>query len=131
MTDMPTARTCVAIVDDDESVRKALRRLLRARHFDAEVYASGEEFLESLEENQPDCLVLDLHMPGMTGLDVQRHLTKSDIRVPVVVITGHDQPGGRSRCLSAGAFAYLCKPLDDEALLQAILKAVGRGKIES
>jgi FixJ family two-component response regulator len=126
---MSSARTRVAIVDDDESVRKALRRLLCARELDADVYASGEDFIRSLNAQLPDCVVLDLHMPGMTGLDVQQHLAKSDIPVPVVIITGHDQPGGRARCLSAGAIAYLCKPLDDKILLQAILEAIGRGKI--
>jgi FixJ family two-component response regulator len=123
---MSTGRIRVAIVDDDEPVRKALCRLLRASNLDADLYASGEEFVGSLNARLPDCVVLDLRMPGITGLDVQHHLTKSDIRVPVVVITGHEEPDVRVRCQSAGATAYLCKPLDDKILLQAILEAVER-----
>jgi FixJ family two-component response regulator len=128
---MPTSRTSVAIVDDDESVRKALRRLLHARGHDADLYASGEEFIRSLSGHLPDCVLLDLHMPGMTGLDVQHYLTKSNIPVPVIIITGHDQPRGRDRCVSGGAIACLCKPLDDEILLRAILEAIGHGKLEA
>jgi FixJ family two-component response regulator len=122
---MEKPRLRVAVIDDDASVRKALKRLLRAANLDADVFASGREFLDSLPSGRPDCLVLDLHMPGMNGLDVQRHLTQEGLRVPVVVITGHDEPQIRAQCLSAGAAAYLRKPLDDEALLDAIHRAAG------
>ncbi|MGE0120082.1 MAG: response regulator transcription factor [Dongiaceae bacterium] len=115
----------VAIVDDDESVRRALQRLLHASDLVAETYASGREFLDSLRSRRhPDCLVLDLQMPGMNGLEVQRELANAGLHLPVVVITGHDEPGVGARCLSAGASAYLRKPFDDRAILDAIAAAV-------
>jgi FixJ family two-component response regulator len=122
---MDRSRLRIAVVDDDESVRKALKRLLRAANLDATTFASGRDFLNSLAAQLPDCVVLDLHMPGMSGMDVQQQLAGSGLRLPVVIITGHDEPETRSRCLSAGAAAYLRKPLDDETLLDAIHRAAG------
>lgn len=118
-------RPLIAVVDDEESVRKSLRRLLVASELDATVYASGQEFLDSLGGRQPDCLVLDLQMPGLTGLEVQRALARARVRFPTIIITAHDEPETRARCLAAGAVAYLCKPLHDELLLDAITTAVG------
>ena len=118
-------RPLIAVVDDEESVRKSLRRLLVASELDATVYASGQEFLDSLGARQPDCLVLDLQMPGLTGLEVQRALAGARVRFPTIIITAHDEPETRARCLAAGAVAYLCKPLHDELLLDAITTAVG------
>jgi FixJ family two-component response regulator len=117
---MDGSRLRVAIIDDDESVRRALRRLLRAANLDADAFASGRDFIDSLAAQVPDCVVLDVHMPGMNGLDVQLQLVRSGFRIPVVVITGHDEPQARAQCLAAGAAAYLRKPLDDVALLDAI-----------
>ena len=117
-------RPLIAVVDDEESVRKSLRRLLVASQLDATVYASGQEFLDSLGGRQPDCLVLDLQMPGLTGLEVQRALARARVRFPTIIITAHDEPETRARCLAAGAVAYLCKPLHDELLLDAITTAV-------
>jgi FixJ family two-component response regulator len=125
---MNDLRPRVAVVDDDLSVRKALERLLRAAGFDAVTFASAHEFFYSLEAQHPDCLVLDLHMPGMNGLEVQRRLGQTGVRIPVVVITGHDEPQTRAQCLSAGATDYLCKPLNDEALLAAIQRAMDSTK---
>ncbi|MGH7392214.1 MAG: response regulator transcription factor [Candidatus Rokuibacteriota bacterium] len=116
----------IAVVDDEESVRKSLRRLLAASHMDAVVFASGQEFLDSLRLRHPDCLVLDLQMPGLTGLDVQRILTEASVRFPTIIITAHDEPETRARCLSAGAASYLCKPLHDEMLLDTIADAIDR-----
>ena len=118
-------RPLIAVVDDEESVRKSLRRLLVASELDATVYASGQEFLDSLGGRQPDCLVLDLQMPGLTGLEVQRALAGARVLFPTIIITAHDEPETRARCLAAGAVAYLCKPLHDELLLDAITTAVG------
>lgn len=118
-------RLRVAVVDDDESVRRALKRLLRASNLEADIFASGQEFLNSLTAQRPDCLILDLHMPGMNGLEVQRVLARMSAHLPVVVITGHDEPQTRTQCLAAGAVAYLCKPLDDKTLLEAIGRAAG------
>jgi FixJ family two-component response regulator len=121
---MEDQRPRIAVVDDDLSVRRALERLLRAAGFDAAVFASGHEFFFFLESQTADCLVLDLHMPGMNGLEVQRRLKESGIQLPIIVITGHDEPQTRAQCLTAGAAAYLCKPLSDKALLAAIADAI-------
>ncbi len=113
----------VAIVDDEEGIRKALRRLLRASGLDAHAYATGEEFLSAAAQKRPDCLVLDLHMPGMSGLQVLRRLQATGEPLPVVVITAHDEPETRKQCMNAGADAYLRKPLEDRLLLKAISAA--------
>ena len=123
---MTRPRPLVAVVDDEESIRKSLRRLFMAADLDAVVYASGQEFLDSLRGRQPDCLVLDLQMPGLTGLEVQRALTGAGARFPTIIITAHDEPDTRARCLAAGVAAYLCKPLHDEMLLDAIANVMGR-----
>lgn len=123
---MDRPRLRVAIVDDDKSVRKALRRLLRAAQLEAEAFPSGVAFIQSLGRLLPDCVILDLHMPDMNGLDVQRHIVSTGLALPVVIITGHDEPTARLRCLSFGAAAYLCKPLDDQVLLEAVERAAAR-----
>jgi CheY-like chemotaxis protein len=85
-----------------------------------QTYATGDELLESLALKCFDCLILDLQMPKMSGLDVLNHLRYRQIRLPTIVITAHDEPGSRSACLNAGAAAYLCKPLDADHLIQTI-----------
>jgi FixJ family two-component response regulator len=126
ISDLTRPRPFVAVVDDEESIRKSLRRLLMAADLDAVVYASGQEFLDALRVRQPDCVILDLQMPGLTGLEVQRALTAAGVRFPTIIITAHDEPESRARCLAAGVAAYLCKPLHDEMLLDAIANAIGR-----
>jgi FixJ family two-component response regulator len=121
---MRTRKLRIAIVDDDEAVRKALQRLFLAWNFDGVTFARGSEFLRALPGAQPDCLVLDLHMPGMTGLDVLRELAARGASVPTVIITAHDEAGTERRCLAAGAKGYLCKPLDDVTLLDAVERAI-------
>ena len=117
--------TLLAVVDDDADVRVALTRLVSSAGFAVETFASGAEFLRSFEDHEPDCVVLDLHMPEMSGFDVQGALASGHPAVPVVVITGHDTPESRARAVEVGAKAYLCKPVDDEALLAAIGAAIG------
>jgi FixJ family two-component response regulator len=119
-----SARHRIAIVDDDHSVRKALCRLLRSADLDASAYASGREFLDALQNAVPDCLLLDLRMPDMSGLELQRHLTGIGMALPTIIMTGHDEPGLRADCLAAGARNYFRKPLDDRALLEAIDAAI-------
>jgi FixJ family two-component response regulator len=121
---MLRSRLLVAVVDDEEAIRKSLRRLLAASELDTVTFASGQEFLDSLSERRPDCLVLDVQMPGMTGFDVQLAMRTSSVRVPIVIITAHDEPEIRARCLAAGASAYLCKPVSDETLLDTIARAI-------
>lgn len=121
---MGAHRLLVAIVDDEEPVRKALRRLFLAAGIDVETFSSGDELLASVKIHRPDCAVIDLHLPGSTGLEVQQRLVQAGLCVPTVIITGHDQSGVAERVMAAGAFAYLRKPLDAECLLAAVESAV-------
>lgn len=116
----------IAVVDDEESIRTALKRLLRAAGLEAEGYASGQEFLDDAAQRRADCILLDLHMPSMSGQQVLARIRQMAARAPVVVITGHDTPETREQCLAAGAAAYLCKPLDDRLLLNAISAALSK-----
>ncbi len=95
-------------------------RLLRSAGLDVEAFPSGSEFLDSIPTHQPDCVVLDLHMPGMDGFEIQNRLAKLGRRVPVVIITGHDSPETQDRALAGQPIAYLRKPVDDRTLLDAI-----------
>jgi FixJ family two-component response regulator len=121
---MDRSRPCVAVVDDEDSVRRALVRLLRASHLEVEAFASGEEFLDSLHDRQPDCVVLDLQMTGLTGRDVQRELASRHQDFPIIIITAHDEPTMRAQCIADGAAAYLRKPLRGDVLLRSIETAV-------
>ena len=113
----------VAVLDDEPEMRKALRRLLTGRGFCVEEYECGADFLAALGSLTLDCLVLDLHMPEMSGFDVLAALGSHSIPLPVVVITAHDEPGTAERVRSLGASAYLKKPVDRAALLSAIESA--------
>jgi len=126
---MVPARPLVAVVDDEESVRRALARMLGASQFDVDVFASGEEFLDSLRTRLPDCLILDYQMPGLTGRDVQRRLTLAQTPVPIIVVTAHDQPALREQCLADGAIAYVAKPLQRERLVGLIHDAIRRRSV--
>ena len=121
---MSGAAALIAIVDDEESVRKALSRLLRAAGFSVETYSSGAEFLRAVEIRLPQCVVLDLRMPHVSGFDVQRALKQANAQVPVVIITGDDSPESRADALRHGAKAYLRKPVDDATLIDAIQTAI-------
>jgi len=120
----------IAVVDDEASVRKALLRLLRSAGLKTQAFASGREFLNTLPSILYDCVVLDLHMSAMTGFDLQRDSIFIKARIPTVIITAYDEPGMREKCLSLGAAAYLCKPVDDKDLLSAIEAAI-RGEPRS
>ena len=118
------ARALIAVVDDEAPVGKALNRLLRLAGLNVETFASGAAFLDSLQNHTPDCVVLDLHMPQMDGFEVQRRLAQAAVRVPVIVITGRDSPQARECALANGAAAYLAKPVDGPALLDAVAVAI-------
>lgn len=117
---MTKPRSLIAVVDDEEPIRKALRRLLRSAGLDVETFQSGAEFLESLTTRRPDCVVLDLHMPVVSGFEVQARLAESGISLPMVIITGHDSDETRDRALAGFPVAYLRKPVNDQVLLDAI-----------
>jgi len=124
---MSDPRPYVAVVDDEESVRRALVRLLRASAFDVEAFASGQSFLEALPARRPDCLVLDIQMAGLTGRDLQRHLAVCEVRIPVIIMTAYDEPMMREQCLADGAYAYFRKPLRGDALMASINAAITHG----
>src|SRR5262245_50787662 len=117
---MATLKPRIAIVDDDKSVRKALSRLLDGASFEVRAFGSGRDLLESLGSFRPECLFLELQMTEMTGLDLQRHLSRVVPDIPVIVITGHDSPAARSESLALGASEYLAKPIDGDVLISSI-----------
>jgi FixJ family two-component response regulator len=115
----------VAIVDDDVAVRKALSLLLGASSFETDAYASAADFLQSLRQGTaPHCLIVDLHMPEMTGLELQHHLIRDGVNIPTIAITAHKEFGAEQRCRSAGARAFLLKPIQEDTLLAAITSAI-------
>lgn len=117
---MTQASCWIAIVDDDPSVLGALARLLRTRGLEARTFLSAHDFLLALSDGLPECLIVDLQMPEMDGLQLQRRLTLSGVRIPTIVITAHTEVEARELCASAGAVAFLAKPLQDVSLLAAI-----------
>jgi FixJ family two-component response regulator len=117
-------RPLIALVDDDESVRESLPDLLREFGFSARAFSSGEEFLQSDAVRQSKCLVLDVAMPGMNGLDVQQELARRGLAIPIIFITGHKDEDIRARAMGQGAAGFLHKPFSDSALLEALRKAV-------
>jgi FixJ family two-component response regulator len=121
----------VGIVDDDSSVRKALTRLMRSAGLDVATFASGAEFLEFVQTGEPDCVVLDLHMPGINGFDVLAELAAAGSPLPVIVITGHDSEDAHARAMAANPAAYLTKPVNDQTLLDVISTAIADAKLKS
>jgi FixJ family two-component response regulator len=121
----------ISVVDDDESVRDALQALVRSVGLGVMVFASAEEFLTSGRVPDTDCLILDVRMPGMNGLELQRHLAANHFGIPIIFITAHGDAESRQRALNNGAVDYLFKPFSEEALLNAIdaaLKSNGKRK---
>ena len=114
----------VAVVDDDESFARAIGRLLRASGFEVHTYLSAEAFLAPPTRPQPDCLVLDIQLGGMSGLDLQRRLHEVGEPAPIIFVTAHDAPGVRAEAERAGCSAYFLKPVRGESLLEAINKAL-------
>ena len=114
----------VAVVDDDESFACALGRLFRASGFEVHTYPSAEAFLASSTLPPPDCLVLDIHLGGMSGLDLQRRLHKLGASAPVIFVTAHDAPGVREEAEREGCAAYFLKPVPGQLLVEAITQAV-------
>ena len=110
----------ISVVDDDESVRESLSGLIRSVGFGVMVFASAEEFLNSNHLADTDCLILDVRMPGMNGLELQRRLATNHLVIPIIFITAHGDEETRVRALNGGAVEYLLKPFSEEALLNAI-----------
>src|SRR6266849_4165199 len=114
----------VAIVDDDDLMRSALQGMMKAVGWPAQAFASAEEFLNSGQQNQTACLIADIQMPGMSGLELQTQLNADRCRIPIIFITAHGDEKMRMQALRAGAVEFLAKPFDDEALLVSVRAAL-------
>jgi FixJ family two-component response regulator len=117
---------CIATVDDEAPVRLALSRLLRLAEYDVIGFASGAAFLASLDVSRPDCAIVDIHMPGMNGLEVTKRLRAAQIDLPVVLITASDDTSLDGAAEAAGAVRLLRKPFSGDQLLEAVASALGR-----
>jgi RNA polymerase sigma factor (sigma-70 family) len=118
----------VYVIDDDLSVREAITSLIESVGMCVEAFGSAKEFMASSRRNAPACLVLDVRMPGLSGLDLQRELTDAGIRIPIIFITGHGDIPMSVRAMKAGAVEFLTKPFRDQDLLDAIAQAIDRDR---
>jgi FixJ family two-component response regulator len=121
---VPRESGLVAIVDDDELMRGALQGLLKEAGLPARAFASAEEFLRSGAQRLSSCLIADVRMPGMSGLDLQARLNAEQVRIPIIFITAHGDERTRMQALRAGAADFLAKPFDDEVLLRSVRAAL-------
>ena len=120
---MPVNST-ISIVDDDAPVREAIRRLIKSVGMNARVYASAEDFLSTNHAQDTACLILDVQMPGMSGLELQQHLIGSGSQIPIVFVSAHSDDRIRQQALGAGAVGFLFKPFSEEALVDAVHAAL-------
>jgi RNA polymerase sigma factor (sigma-70 family) len=125
---MTRVNQVVFVIDDDPSMRAAIKRLLDAVGLDAETFASGQEFLESRLPDAPGCVVLDVRLPGPSGLELQREMAERGISLPVIFITGHGDIPMSVQAMKAGAVEFLTKPFRDQDLLDAIRQAIARDR---
>lgn len=125
---MQDQNSSVFVVDDDKSIRESLRNLIRSAGHNVQTFGSAQEFLASQHANAPSCLVLDVELPGLSGLDLQEELAKTDIQIPIIFITGHCDIPMTVRALKAGAIEFLTKPLRDEDLINAVDQAINRSR---
>ena len=124
---MIDAKSVIAIVDDDESICRAVKRLLRSAGMQADTFTSGQEFLDfvgTVPWIRVDCIVLDVHMPGMNGLEMHGRLLETGVCPPVIFISAEDNPRAREEAFAAGAVAFLPKPVRDEVLLESLRVAL-------
>ena len=118
----------VFVIDDDESMRQALQSLIRSVGLGVATFSSAHEFLQGTRPDVPACLILDVRMPGLSGLDLQRDLTEANIHIPIIFITGHGDIPMSVRAMKAGAVEFLTKPFRDQDLLDAIQQALDRDR---
>jgi FixJ family two-component response regulator len=123
---VPESQAIVFIVDDDVSVREALQSLVRSAGYKVETFASAQDFLASNRPDAPSCLVLDVRLPGLSGLDLQNRMAGANREIPIVFITGHGDVPTSVRAMKAGAIEFLMKPFPDRDLLDAIEQAIKR-----
>jgi FixJ family two-component response regulator len=122
------SKAVVAIVDDDLSVRRSLQRLIQSAGWEAESFASAQEFLTSPRSDAPSCLVLDLQLPGLSGLDLQKQLAEVGLDTPIVFLTGHGDIPASVQAMKAGAVEFLTKPVDEQDLIKAIQESIERDR---
>jgi len=122
------ADAMVFVIDDDESIRESLKSLIRSVGLSVRTFASADEFLQSERPDVPACLILDVRMPGLSGLDLQRDLSETNIHLPIIFITGHGDIPMSVRAMKAGAVEFLTKPFRDQDLLDAIQQALERDR---
>jgi FixJ family two-component response regulator len=120
--------TTIAIVDDDPSVRKGLERLIRSLGWKTETFGSAQEFLAGARTESPSCIVLDLQLPGLSGLELQKQMTEAGIETPIVFLTGHGDIPASVKAMKAGAIEFLTKPVEAQHLFNAIQEAVERDR---
>lgn len=125
---MRQSNAVVAIVDDDPSVREGLQSLIRSAGLRVETFASAQEFLAHPRAEAPSCLILDLQLPGLSGLDLQKRMAEVELEIPIVFLTGHGNIPASVQAMKAGAVEFLTKPVDEQELLQAIQEAVERDR---
>ena len=125
---MNEERSTVFVVDDDASMREALKNLLQSMELNVETFGSAKEFLSSQRSKAPGCLVLDVRLPGLSGLDLQRQLADANIQIPIIFITAHGDIQMSVRAMKAGAVEFLTKPFRDQDLLDAVQQAVDRDR---
>jgi FixJ family two-component response regulator len=118
------AKHVISIIDDDESVREATKSLVRSLGYKAAVFASAEEYLQSDRLDDSSCLITDLHMPGMSGADLQDRLIADGRQIPMIFMTAYYEEKVRDRVLDAGAYGFLRKPFNDESLIECLDKAL-------
>jgi FixJ family two-component response regulator len=123
---MRQSAPAIAVIDDDASVRRALGRLLRSAGFAVETFATARDFLDTDHWAQTACLVLDIHLPGMSGFELQEHLAVSGAFIPIVFITAHDDASTHERVSRVRPFGFLRKPFDQDILIEAIVRAIGQ-----
>lgn len=125
---MSRVRPTVFVVDDDVSMREALKNLFRSVGLEVQTYGEAQEFLSTVRSDAPGCLVLDVRLPGLSGLDLQRRLAESNIQIPIIFITGHGDIQMSVRAMKAGAVEFLTKPFRDQDLLDAVQQALQRDR---
>ena len=128
MQNLRESRPVIAIVDDDPSVREGLHTLIRSAGWIVETFASAQEFLARPRAKSPSCLILDLQLPDLSGLDLQKRMAAMNLEIPIVFLTGHGDIPASVRAMKAGAVEFLTKPVDEQDLLRAIHEAVDRDR---
>ena len=122
---MPKTNRYIFLVEDDASVRRALKRLVRSFGYEVDAFASARDVFNTLSTAVPDCLIVDVQMPGLNGLGLQHHLAEAGHKLPIIFITAHEDAQVYQHAMQAGAVAFLYKPFSDEVLLEAIHAATG------